>query len=128
MNKTLINLLLRLKNISLVRKEVVYTKYFLVYKSLISLLYKEGYIQSFKIVKKNNQKFIYLIIRSVFNEFIFSNLNILLKKGKKLNLNKNEISTLNSKNLLLVFSTNLGLKSHIACKKSRIGGKMLFIC
>ena len=57
---TLIKALNKLKNASLINKEVVYLNFDLKYFEVLRVLYREGFIQGYKIDKKNYQTIVYL--------------------------------------------------------------------
>ena len=58
MNLKLVYLLLQLKNVSQIRKEFSIVKYYNIFNLILSVLYNEGYIQSYKLLKKK-KLFIY---------------------------------------------------------------------
>ena len=57
---TLIKALIKLKNASLLNKEIIYLNFDLKYFEILRILYKEGFIQSYKIDKENYQTIVYL--------------------------------------------------------------------
>ena len=70
MNSNTINLLITLKNASLIKKEIVFIKSSHITLEIITLLYKEGIIQSFT----NMGSHIRISLRYSFNKNIFKNL------------------------------------------------------
>lgn len=125
MNISLIKFLTTLKMYSNLKKE------FLIYKNskqvlyIIGFLYKEGFIQSFKLLKND---FILIILRFYFNKPILKNLKFVSTPSKNKNLKFNTISKLKEKKYIYFFSTNQGVLTATECKKRKIGGKILFYC
>ena len=126
MNLTKIKFLLTLKTCSLAKKESILISYHIQNKSLISILYKEGSIQSFKLQNFNNKIFINL--RYYYNRVLLDSLTIISKPSNKKYVKLKDLYKLNSKKKLFILSTAKGLKSLLECKINNIGGKLLFVC
>ena len=126
MNLTKIKFLLTLKTCSLAKKESILTSYHIQNKSLISILYKEGSIQSFKVQNFNNKIFIHL--RYYYNRVLLDSLTIISKPSNTKYVKLKDLYKLNSKKKLFILSTAKGLKSLLECKINNIGGKLLFVC
>jgi ribosomal protein S8 len=126
MNLTKIKFLLTLKTCSLAKKESILISYHIQNKSLISILYKEGSIQSFKLQNFNNKIFIYL--RYYYNRVLLDSLTIISKPSNTKYVKLKDLYKLNSKKKLFILSTAKGLKSLLECKINNIGGKLLFVC
>jgi ribosomal protein S8 len=78
MNLTKIKFLLTLKTFSLAKKESILISYHLNNKNLISILYKEGLIQSFNFQNLNKKIFIYL--RYYYNRVLLDSIKIISKR------------------------------------------------
>lgn len=131
MNITTIHNLNKLKNASYVNHELAHIDSNKLTEKLLKLLYKEGFILSYRI--KKNSKFIsfpksVVSLRYLYNRPIFKNLKIISSPSQRRFFGLKNISRLSSKNNLLVFSTNLGLLTLNECKKFGLGGILLFIC
>lgn len=126
MNINTINLLVSLKNASLINKDIinisVYNKFSL---ELLKTLYKEGLIQSFNI---STNKIIKIQLRNFLYKGPLDNLNKLLSNTKKIYLTFDQISLLNSKKITYFFTTNKGILTLLECKKHKTGGILIFIC
>jgi len=132
MNITLIQLLLKLKNASLARKEIVTIKYNKLCLDLLKLLYIEGFIQSFNIQTINSpflkkQLQITITLRYFYNKPIFKNLKIVSKPSYIKYLKLKDLCKIVDKKSVLFLSTNKGLLTSLDCKKHQIGGTLLFI-
>lgn len=126
MNLTKIKFLLTLKTCSLAKKESILIPYHINNKSLISILYKEGLIQSFDFKKFNRNISIYL--RYYYNRVLLDSIAIISKPSNNKYLKLKDLYKLNSKKRLFILSTTKGLKSLLDCKTSNLGGKLLFVC
>ena len=126
MNLTKIKFLLTLKSCSLAKKESILISYHLNNKNLISILYKEGLIQSFNFQNLNNKVFIYL--RYYYNRVLLDSIKIISKPSNNKYLKLKDLYKLNFKKRLFIISTTKGLKSLLDCKINNLGGKLLFVC
>jgi small subunit ribosomal protein S8 len=132
MNIETINFLSQLKNASLVRKGLLQTNSNKLIKSLMKILYREGFILSFrnKLRKKFNNGTLDSIVNLKYfdNETIFSSLCIVSTPSNTRFLSIKDICRINSKKNLFIFSTNKGLLTLTECKKQHLGGVLLFVC
>lgn len=132
MNIETIKFLNQLKNASLVHHESIQTNSNRLIQSLMKILYKEGFILSFRTKKKDNyfnltsESFVNL--RYFYNKPIFRNLKIMSSPTKRRYFGIKSISRISSKKNLLIFSTNKGLLTLNDCKRLNIGGILLFVC
>ena len=125
MNINSVNLLINLKNYSLLKKESLLIKYTNESFSIIKILYTEGFIQSFKLKKKNSIVYISIVLRQFYNKSIFNDLKLISNSQF---LSTKDIYKISDKKKILFISTNKGILSLSACKKYKIGGRALFYC
>lgn len=116
----------KLKNGSLKNKATVYSVYNPLFKTICILLYKEGFIQSYYVLKEKN--IIKIILRYCLNKPILRRLVFYSTPSRNIYLNIREIRQFNSNKQLYVVSTNIGLLSEKECKKKGVGGILLFSC
>lgn len=129
MNIQTINFLNRIKNASLSNNEVVSITYNEFVLNLLSSLYKEGFIQSFSVVKDPlGKKQIDVSLRYYYNKSSLKNLQIVSTPSKVKFLDYNSLTKICVKKNVLFLSTNLGLLTALECKKKKIGGILFFIC
>jgi small subunit ribosomal protein S8 len=128
MNYKLINFLTNLKKYSQLRKEYLLTVYSSFAAKLLNLLYKEGYIQSYKTIKINETVYFYIILRYYFDKPIFKNFKIISTSSKFKFLKFRFLINLYEKKINFIVSTTKGLLTLKECKKNKIGGKVLFCC
>jgi|DEB19_MinimDraft_2_1074335.scaffolds.fasta_scaffold03687_2 small subunit ribosomal protein S8 len=126
MNNTIANFLVKLKNSSLVNKETLNIRLENVILKIVKILYKEGFIQSFTVNFETKNILIYL--RYSFNKSVFNNVKIISLPSKLLYVKYKELTTISSKNNFILVSTTEGFKTFLECKKSHLGGKILFLC
>ena len=130
MNIQTIKNLNKLKNASLTKNESVSLEYNFLILNIIQQLYKEGFIQSFKIKRDfiMDKKTILVNLRYYFNKSILNKLKILSSGSKIKALDFKSVSRLNSKKEVIFLSTNQGILTHLECKHHKLGGILFFIC
>lgn len=126
MNLTKIKFLLTLKTCSLARKESILMPYHINNKNLISILYKEGLLQSFNLKFFNKKISVYL--RYYYNRILLDSMIIISKPSNNRYLKLKDLYKLNFKKRLFILSTSKGIKSLLDCKINNLGGKLLFVC
>lgn len=132
MNTNIINLLLKIKNATTNQKEIVTINFNSIYLDLLKKLYKEGFIQFFKIQKnigssKNSFKII-INLRYLYGKPVFDNLKIFSTPSNVKYLKLKNIYKLTNKKTVFFFFTNKGLLTDFECKKKKTGGILLFGC
>jgi ribosomal protein S8 len=125
MKLTQIQLLLKLKNLSIRNIEKVSIAYNKKSITLIDFLYKEKFIQSFFVIKNT----ICLFLRSHNRGPLLKNLKVISKPSFQKFITYKEICKLKINNKTLVaVSTDSSIQSLVDCKmKTKKGGKILFI-
>lgn len=130
MNSQLINILAQLKTASLNRKESILVDCSRINLNVIKALYKEGFIQCFKVIKNpmTVQVSILVHLRYYFNNPIFKKLKFISSSSKLKVLDFYNLSRLSIKKDVLFLSTSKGLCTLLECKQQRLGGVLFFIC
>ena len=113
-----------LKMSSLFRKEYLTTVLSKQSLNLTTVLYKEGFIQSYQI--KNNK--LNILLRYFFNKPVLRSLKIISTPSKSRFLNLKTLTKLPNKKLVLFLSTTKGILTLEQCKEQKLGGKALFYC
>jgi ribosomal protein S8 len=126
MNNNSINILLKLKNASLIKKEFCLLENTKFNRKIIALLYKEGYIQSFNLETSSNK--IKITLRYSYNKDFFTNFKLVSTSVNSKCLSFKELCKINIKRNNIFVSTNKGLLTGYSCKQKKIGGKVCFIC
>ena len=91
---------------------------------LIKFLYKNGLIQSYRISSNEILVFFKFLSGNVLTE----SLKLVSVPSLKKHLSYNDISKINSRTKIYIFSTSKGLSTLTDCKKLKLGGTLLFIC
>lgn len=126
MNLNTRQLLLSIKNASLIKIEKVNVPLLEQNLILIELLYTQGFIQSFSI--DNSSKKIVVFLRYYDNKPALRYLKLISKSSILKNLTFLELVKFFNKRFVLFLSTNKGLTTSYFCKKNNISGKGLFLC
>jgi ribosomal protein S8 len=131
MNSRIVFFLLKLKNAALYKKEVISIDFKQDYLPILKLLYDEGYIQTFLVIKSENGKknIIKIYLRYIYNFFALSNLKLLSKQSCIKTITYKQIS-FNIYDIRKTFfiTTNKGIKTQIGCKMNKLGGSLFFMC
>ena len=95
---------------------------------MLNILWDEGYILGYKIykTKKELYKFKIFLKYTKFNSVINS-IKFVSKSGLKVYCSLKQLWKLNFIKGLLIVSTSKGLKTLTECKKTKLGGKLLFL-
>lgn len=130
MSSRIVFFLLKLKNAAIYKKEIVIVDFKQDYIPILKLLYEEGYIQTFSIIKNDKNKMsIKIFLRYIYNIFALSNLKLLSKQSCIRTISYKELSC-NVYDIRKTFfiTTNKGLKTHTDCKIHQLGGSLFFMC
>ena len=133
MNFYTIKFLIQLKNAAIARKEQVIAPFNKFSFEIVKCLYKEGFVQSFEIVKSSSfhvdkKLEIKIILRFFYNKCLLSTLKVLSTPAQIRYFTLKDICKISSKKLVLFLSTNKGILTSLTCKKEKVGGTLLFIC
>jgi len=129
MNIQTIKFLNTIKNASLSNNETVCVPYNKFILNLLTVLYREGFVQSFKVYKSDcSEKKIDIILRYYYNKSSLKSLKIVSSPSKVKFLDYSSLTKISIKKNILFLSTNLGIMTALDCKKKKIGGILFFIC
>lgn len=120
--KRLPELLYRLRNSSNKNSLHITSPFFLYWLPILELLYKEGYIQNYRVDKPK----IFIFLRYYRNSPAVQSIKLFDKPSTSLYLQNNNLWKFSRSNGLLVLSTAMGIKSHKECLKLGLGGRVLF--
>ena len=125
-----VKFLLQLKNASIAKKETLSVEYSSIREKMTTLLYIEGFVQSFEIILDtlNNFKTILITLRYYFSRSLLERLKLLSKPSHVRYMKFSDISNIPDRRFVLFFSTDKGILTLLECKRHKIGGKLLFIC
>lgn len=125
MNIYLINLLIQLKNASLVKKESIMLPYSKQSLHFIKLLYTLHAVQAFYFNTFLNK--LVVLFKCYLNKLLFENLQFISTPSNDKFVSVKDISRLQVQpKTSFIISTDLGLITESSCKKLNKGGKVLF--
>ena len=123
MSKNIKILLSSLKNALLINSEsIIISKTYKILDTL-NILYKKGFIQSYKVCYKK----IIIFLRYLNNKPPFKAFKFLIKTINSKNLSFKNLCKLSNKSTTLFISTPKGLFTLTDCKKKKISGKTFFL-
>ncbi len=126
MNIYTIQILIKLKNASLVKKENLLLHYSIQSACIIKLLYKLYVVQSFFFNKKTNT--IQIFFKLYLNKILFEHLHFISKPSQDTFITFKNLCRLQLQpKTSFVVSTDNGLILDQNCKKFKKGGKLLFV-
>lgn len=129
MNKNLIKFLIQLKNASYARKQSVELEHINALTNYLSVLYNEGYIQSFSVKTADfSKKKISVNLRHYQNKVLTENIKFLSTPSRIKFLSYKDLTKTSFKNKLMILSTSRGVLSHKECLKHKIGGIAMLVC
>lgn len=126
MNLSLINLLIQLKNASQIKESQVKVRYNRIAAKLLTLLYREGIIQSFSV--NSTKSFFIIYLRHFDNLDLLKDLKIISTNSNFKCLSYKELAKITNKKFIIVLSTSAGFMTSLECQKFKLGGKVLFLC
>lgn len=118
------NLLINLKNSSIVNLEKIVLTYSKDSLQILQILYSQGYIQSYNF-DQNNQ--LTVVLRYMYNKPVFRYLKIFSKRVNSKNISLKHLSKISNKKINFFISTSKGIFNLFDCKKIQLGGKTFFI-
>ena len=125
-----VELIVKIKNASIIRKESLLVEYSILKEDVLVMLYNEGFVQSFRFISSENIeiKHIYISLRYLFSKGLFENLKLLSKPSRVNYMSLLDICNIPDRKFVSFFSTDKGLLTALSCKQQKVGGKALFIC
>lgn len=125
-----VELIVKMKNASIIRKESLLVEYNILKEDVLVMLYNEGFVQSFRFVSSGSIeiKRISISLRYLFSKGLFENLKLLSKPSRINYMSLLDICNIPDRKFVAFFSTDKGLLTALSCKQQKVGGKALFIC
>ena len=129
MNIKIAKLIVSLKNASKIKQVTTQVDFNKNNILVLTLLYKEGLIQSFSLQKnKNNFIFILVTLRYSEGKNVLSALKLISKPSLSRYFTYSQLCFISNKFFFGALSTDKQILSLSDCKKLRVGGQFLFIC
>ena len=122
------NLITNIKNGQLAKRNFTFQKKTKLSESILRILWDQGYIIGYKTTQERKEKTLKIFLKYLKNgEPSISNIKFISKPGRRVYYSIKQIWKIDSSKVLIIFSTNKGLKTIIDCKKQKIGGEPLLI-
>lgn len=128
MNIKVITLINKLKNFSLVNRKVVIFLHSPIVEDYVSCLYREGFIQTYRIIEVDNIKKIHVFTKTVNGKTLTSDIVAVSTISKPRYLTAKEVRRVNIKKGEFFLSTSAGVYSLSECKQYNYGGVVAFAC
>lgn len=122
MNNKVCNMISNIKNSQLVNKTFVLQKRKKVCEQILNLLWNEGFILGYKIVKKNPSK-IKIFLKYHNGYPVINFIKVISKPSLRVYYSLKKIWKLDSSQGVIIISTSKGFMSNSDCKKQKLGGE-----
>ena len=120
-------LLIKLKNAQLARKDHVVVYYSKLIETILNILKNKGFIEDFKISDENSKvKKIIIILKYVDNQPAIRGVQRVSKPSRRVYKSVNEIKPIYNGYAVSVYSTNKGIITDKEALRSNVGGEFLF--
>lgn len=126
MNNKIVKFLSLIKNASLVKKNHVFVCYNDLILKCVEVLYKEGLILSYSILKEKSDLKISIKLRNVDDMVLTSHIKLVSKPTHIKYLPYHQICRIVLKEKTGFFFTNKGILTLDECKKNKVGGVFSF--
>jgi|ERR1711976_3430 len=120
------NMVASINNGQLAKKAFITQPFKNVSKSILDVLWDEGFILGYK-VSKQSPKTLKIYLKYQNGVSAINLIKMLSKPSLKLHYSIKQLWKLNSNNGLIILSTDRGIMSNIQCKKYNIGGEPFII-
>ena len=126
MKNYLSNLFANIKNGQLTKRNFIYHPRKKVCESFLRILWREGFIASYKISLENPTK-LKIFLKYYKNRPALNSLKFISKPSRRIYYSTNQIWKTDSSKFLIIFSTNYGLKTVDECRLKKLGGEPVII-
>ena len=125
MTDPIADLLIRIKNAYLAKKDVVLVPKSKTKVSILEILLAEGYITSFSVVGTSPKEMIEVVLKYTKKQPAMTGVKRLSKPGRRLYASANEIPQTLAGYGLTIVSTNQGILSDESARKQNVGGELI---
>jgi len=94
-------------------------------EAFLKILWNEGFILGYKILKNSNKIKIFLKYNN--SRPTINSMKLISKPGRRIYYSTKQIWKIDSSKNFIIFSTNQGLKSIVECKRLKIGGEPFLV-
>lgn len=126
MNNGIIDLVIRIKNGYLVKREEISSPHSKMKEQVLKKLKALGFIADYKVETTGVKKEITIVLKYKQGEPVFTDVTIRSKPGQRWYITVNDIKPVLSGMGYMIISTSKGLQTNVEAKKSKLGGELLF--
>ena len=125
MKNYLWNMFATINNGQLAKKAFVLQTRKKICEAFLKILWNEGFILGYKILKNSNKIKIFLKYNN--SRPTINSMKLISKPGRRIYYSTKQIWKIDSSKNFIIFSTNQGLKSIVECKRLKIGGEPFLV-
>lgn len=120
------NMFANIQNGQVARRGFVYQKRKKFCEPFLQIMWDEGFIEGYNIVKDNPDK-LKIGLKYINNSPVITSIKILSKPGNKIYIRLNQLWKLKSTDACVIISTHKGLKTLKDCRKEGLGGELILV-
>lgn len=126
MNSGVIDLVIRIKNGYLAKREGIESPYSKLKEGVTKKLQELGFVQEYHVEGEGARKNLIIMLKYTHGEPAFTDVTIRSKPGQRWYITVNNIKPVMSGIGYMIISTSKGLMTNVEAKKAKIGGELLF--
>ncbi len=126
MNNGIIDLIIRIKNGYLAKRDVISSPHSKLKEQVLKKLKSLGFIEDYSIEAEGAKKEIAIVLKYKKGEPVFTDVTIRSKPGQRWYITVNAIKPVMSGTGYMIISTSKGLMTNVEARKSKLGGELLF--
>lgn len=126
MNSGIIDLIIRIKNGYLAKRDVISSPHSKMKEQVLKKLKALGFILDYSIETEGPKKGISITLKYKHGDPVFTDVTIRSKPGQRWYITVNSIKPVMSGTGYMIISTSKGLMTNVEARKSNLGGELLF--
>ena len=126
MKNHLWNMFANIRNGQLVKRAFILQSKKKICEAFLSILWDEGFILGYKVLK-TDLSMLKIFLKYKNGKPVIHSLKVISKPGHRVYYSAKQLWKINSKNSLIIVSTNKGLFSLVECKKLKLGGEPFLV-
>lgn len=126
MNSGIIDLVIRIKNGYLAKREVIESPYSKLKEGVTKKLQELGFVEGYQVDGEGAVKKLVITLKYDHGTPAFTDVTIRSKPGQRWYITVNNITPVMSGIGYMIISTSRGLMTNIEAKKAKVGGELLF--
>jgi len=126
MNNGIIDLIIRIKNGYLAKREVITSPHSKLKEQVVKKLKALGFIENYSVESVGPKKEITIVLKYKKGEPVFRDLTIRSKPGQRWYITVSSIKPVMSGTGYMIISTSKGLMTNVEARKAKLGGELLF--